>query len=181
MRGKATPHPQPLSPKGRGEVMSRRPAMDERLRLFAWIAGSGGCFGLLGAGFGAVTGFLCWRGGRAAGTGFGIRLARAFERTGQRPFSPSGRGCHHRRGGRVSVPGGGRRPAWRHCRSRPNQGTCRHSHRGDGAASHGRGDVLWGAGLCGQHDGSTRRGRALFRGRRRRRFPATGWPRPPAC
>ena len=67
--------------------------MDERLRLFAWIAGGGGCFGLLGAGFGAVTGFLCWRGGRAAGTGFGMRLARAFERTGERPFSPSGRGA----------------------------------------------------------------------------------------
>src|SRR4051794_17999579 len=67
--------------------------MDERVRLFAWIAGSGGFFGLLGAGFGAVTGLVYWRSGRAAGTAVGLRVARAFERVEGQELSRSSRGA----------------------------------------------------------------------------------------
>jgi hypothetical protein len=67
--------------------------MDERVRLFVWIGGSGTFFGLLGAGFGALTGLLHWRGGRAAGTAVGLRVARAFERIGGQGFSPATKGA----------------------------------------------------------------------------------------
>jgi len=67
--------------------------MDERVRLFVWIAGSGAFFGLLGAGFGALTGLLHWRGGRAAGTAFGLRVARSFERIGGQALPPATQGA----------------------------------------------------------------------------------------
>jgi hypothetical protein len=67
--------------------------MDERVRLFAWIAGSGGVFGLLGAGFGALAGLVYWRGGKAAGTGLALRVAQAFEKTDERPLSRSSKGA----------------------------------------------------------------------------------------
>jgi hypothetical protein len=67
--------------------------MDERVRLFAWIAGSGGFFGLLGAGFGALAGLLQWRAGRAVGTAMGLGVARAFERAAGQAFSPTSQGA----------------------------------------------------------------------------------------
>ena len=67
--------------------------MDERVRLFAWIAGSGGFFGVLGAGFGALTGLIYWRGGKVAGTAVGQRVGLAFERVNGRPLSPSIQGA----------------------------------------------------------------------------------------
>lgn len=63
--------------------------MDERVRVFAWIAGSSGFFGVLGAGFGAVTGMIYWRGGRVAGTALAQRVGRAFEKVNGRSLTPS--------------------------------------------------------------------------------------------
>lgn len=52
--------------------------MDERLRVFAMVLGSGGFCAVLGGLFGAVTGATYWGSGRAAGTVFGLRVARAL-------------------------------------------------------------------------------------------------------
>jgi hypothetical protein len=54
--------------------------MDERHRIAFGLVGGAGFFGLLGACFGAVVGGLTWREGRAAGTGLGLAVARAYDR-----------------------------------------------------------------------------------------------------
>ena len=153
--------------------------MDERVRLFAWIAGSGGLFGLLGAGFGALTGLLYWRGGRAAGTGVGLRVARAFERTGGQALSPASRGAIV---GAVdgflflAVVGGLFGAIAGHGRF---QGAATTAIAMGGSAPDCRCLVLWRTGLCGLGRGLTRRGRPVLRSRGGRRSwflagPATG-------
>jgi len=52
--------------------------MDEKLRLLLWIVGGGGFFGLLGAGFGGLTGAIHWQAGRASGTFLALRIVRAL-------------------------------------------------------------------------------------------------------
>lgn len=67
--------------------------MDERLRICLWLV-SGGCLGIvLGGVFGGLTGVLTVRDGRAAGTGFGRRVADAFARTAQQEASPVRQGA----------------------------------------------------------------------------------------
>jgi hypothetical protein len=67
--------------------------MDDRLRIFLWILGGGGTFGLLGSVFGGLAGFLAWRSGRAAGTTLGLGVARAFARAARREHSPGQQGA----------------------------------------------------------------------------------------
>lgn len=52
--------------------------MDDRTRLFLCILATGGCFALLFALFGSVTGIVTRLDGRTGGTGLGWRVARAF-------------------------------------------------------------------------------------------------------
>jgi hypothetical protein len=52
--------------------------MDDRLRVFAVVLGSGGFCAVLGGLFGALTGATYWGSGKAAGTVFGLRVARAL-------------------------------------------------------------------------------------------------------
>jgi hypothetical protein len=52
--------------------------MDERLRVFAVVLGSGGFCALLGGLFGAVAGATYWGSGKAAGTVFGLTVARVI-------------------------------------------------------------------------------------------------------
>ncbi len=52
--------------------------MDERTRLFVCVLASVGFFAALAGLFGALTGALTWRDGRAAGTMLGLSVARAF-------------------------------------------------------------------------------------------------------
>jgi hypothetical protein len=66
----------------------RRESMDERTRLFLCVLASVGFFGVLGGLFGAITGAIAWRGGRPAGTGLGLAVARAFTRLADEPMSP---------------------------------------------------------------------------------------------
>jgi hypothetical protein len=61
--------------------------LDERTRFFLWLLLAGGFFALLGGVFGAVTGYATWRDGRAAGTGIGLSVARAFSRLADEPLS----------------------------------------------------------------------------------------------
>jgi hypothetical protein len=68
---------------------SRRWSMDERTRLFLCVLGSVGFFAVLCGAFGAVTGAVAWRGGRPAGTAFGLAVARAFTRLAEEPISPA--------------------------------------------------------------------------------------------
>jgi hypothetical protein len=62
--------------------------MDERLRICLWLV-SGCCLGIvLGGVFGALTGIWTVRDGRAAGTGFGRRVAESLARTARHEMSP---------------------------------------------------------------------------------------------
>jgi hypothetical protein len=54
--------------------------LDERTRLFLCVLASVGYFAVLAGLFGALTGVITWRGGRAAGTLLGFSVARAFAR-----------------------------------------------------------------------------------------------------
>ncbi len=54
--------------------------MDARTRLFFCVLASIGFFAVLAGLFGALTGVVTWRGGRAAGTLLGFSVARAFAR-----------------------------------------------------------------------------------------------------
>jgi hypothetical protein len=65
--------------------------MDDRLRVFALVLGSGGFCAVLGAVFGAVTGATYWGSGKAAGTALGLRVARAL--AGGRELSRQARGA----------------------------------------------------------------------------------------
>jgi hypothetical protein len=66
--------------------------MDERVRTFLLLLGSGAFLGLLGALFGAITGAVYWCSGRAAGTAAGLGVARAFDRASGRRASRLARG-----------------------------------------------------------------------------------------
>ena len=66
--------------------------MDERLRTFLLILGSGSFLGLLGALFGAVAGACYWRSGKAAGSAAALGVARAFDRAAGRRASRLARG-----------------------------------------------------------------------------------------
>jgi hypothetical protein len=52
--------------------------MDDRLRVFAVVLGSGGFCAVLGGLFGALTGATYWGSGKAAGTVVGLTVARAL-------------------------------------------------------------------------------------------------------
>jgi hypothetical protein len=67
--------------------------VDDKLRIFAWIAGSGAFFGLLGGLFGALTGALYWQTGKASGTALGLRVAEAFARISGRELSHRTKGA----------------------------------------------------------------------------------------
>lgn len=67
--------------------------MDEKLYAFLCLAGGGAFFAVLGGVFGAVAGALYWRGGGASGTGFGLAVARTFDRVSERELSPVVRGA----------------------------------------------------------------------------------------
>lgn len=54
--------------------------MDEPLILFAWTLGGTVAFGVLGALFGGLSGWLSWRGGSASGSVLGRRVADALAR-----------------------------------------------------------------------------------------------------
>jgi hypothetical protein len=61
--------------------------MDDRLRLFLFLLAHAGSMAVLGAVFGAVVGAWYYRSGKAAGTYFGLSVARAFARVSEREFS----------------------------------------------------------------------------------------------
>ena len=61
--------------------------MDDRLRLFLWVAGGAGFFALLGALFGALAGAVTRKHGRAAGGFLGYSVAKSFERVRDEPLS----------------------------------------------------------------------------------------------
>ncbi len=67
--------------------------MDERLRAFAWILGSGCGGGALGAVFGALAGALYWRSGRSSGTRLALGVAEAFRRLSAREMSRPAQGA----------------------------------------------------------------------------------------
>ena len=54
--------------------------MDDPLILFAWTLGGTVAFGVLGGLFGALSGWLSWRGGSASGSVLGRRVADALAR-----------------------------------------------------------------------------------------------------
>jgi hypothetical protein len=54
--------------------------MDDRLRVFAVVLASGGFCAVLGGIFGAITGATYWGSGKAAGTVFGLSVARSLAR-----------------------------------------------------------------------------------------------------
>jgi hypothetical protein len=57
--------------------------MDEQTRIFLWTVIAAGGFAMIGAAFGALTGAMTWRDGRAGGTALGLAVARAYERIAQ--------------------------------------------------------------------------------------------------
>jgi hypothetical protein len=67
--------------------------VDERTRLFLWVLLASTFFAFLGGLFGAVTGVVTWRDGRAAGTVLGLRVARAFARLAERDLGATTRGA----------------------------------------------------------------------------------------
>jgi hypothetical protein len=67
--------------------------VDQNLRVFLWALAGAGFFGALGGAFGALAGVVTWTNGRAAGTGMGFAVARAFARIARTELSPAGRGA----------------------------------------------------------------------------------------
>jgi hypothetical protein len=61
--------------------------LDERTRLFLCVLASAGFFAVLAGLFGALSGAIAWGEGRAAGTGMGMSVARAFARLSDRGLS----------------------------------------------------------------------------------------------
>jgi hypothetical protein len=61
--------------------------LDERTRLFLCVLASVGFFAVLAGLFGALTGIITWRSGRAAGTLLGLSVARAFARLSEHGLS----------------------------------------------------------------------------------------------
>ncbi len=78
----------------RGGAWRRGPGgreVDERLRLFLWLLGSGGLLGVVGLFFGALTGILTHRDGRFGGGIIGQKVLQAILRVSDRPLSPAAR------------------------------------------------------------------------------------------
>jgi hypothetical protein len=67
--------------------------MDERVRAFLWILGSGCGGGALGTAFGALAGAIYWRSGRSSGTRLALGFGSAFERFAGRALSRSAKGA----------------------------------------------------------------------------------------
>lgn len=67
--------------------------MDDRLRIFIWILGSGGSLALLGAAFGAIVGYIHVSNGGGAGTTFGLTVARAVENAAGKELSSTRKGA----------------------------------------------------------------------------------------
>jgi hypothetical protein len=63
--------------------------VDPRTRLFLCVLGSAGFFAVIGGLFGAITGAITWRDGRAAGTVVGFSVARAFARLSENGLTRS--------------------------------------------------------------------------------------------
>jgi hypothetical protein len=70
-----------------------RLSLDERTRLFLCVLASVGFFAVLAGLFGALTGVITWRGGRAAGTLLGLSVARSFARLSERGLSKAAWGA----------------------------------------------------------------------------------------
>ncbi len=66
---------------------------DSRLLLFGWTLLGMATFALLGSLFGGLAGGLSWYHGRAAGSGFAVRIARALARLGEGELSPLAMGA----------------------------------------------------------------------------------------
>ena len=67
--------------------------MDEPLILFAWTLGGTLAFGLLGAGFGGLAGWLSWRRGNASGTIMARKVAEALARLVEQDMTDAQRGA----------------------------------------------------------------------------------------
>jgi hypothetical protein len=67
--------------------------VDKELETFARVLACGGFFGLLGAGFGGLVGYLSWKRGHASGSAAGLALARAMARVSGRESSPGRTGA----------------------------------------------------------------------------------------
>jgi hypothetical protein len=63
--------------------------VDDRTRLFLCVLASAGFLAVLAGLFGALTGVITWKDERAAGTGLGFSVARAFARLSENGLSPS--------------------------------------------------------------------------------------------
>ena len=69
-------------------VCERMQAMDdEKLRVFLWALGGAGFLFVLGGGFGAITGVVARKHGRAPGSIIGVTFARAVARASQQQLS----------------------------------------------------------------------------------------------
>jgi hypothetical protein len=62
--------------------------VDEELQTFARVLACGGFFGLLGAAFGGLVGYLAWNRGRPAGSAAGLAVASAIDRVIRQSSSP---------------------------------------------------------------------------------------------
>jgi hypothetical protein len=67
--------------------------MDEPLILFAWTLGGTVAFGVLGALFGGLSGWISWRNGSASGSVVGRRVADALARLFETEMSDPQRGA----------------------------------------------------------------------------------------
>jgi len=67
--------------------------VDEQTRLFLWVLACAGGFAVLGGLFGAVTGYVAWKEGRAAGTALGLSVGRAFARAAGGKLPPQREGA----------------------------------------------------------------------------------------
>jgi hypothetical protein len=63
--------------------------VDEPLQTFARVLACGGFFGVLGAAFGGLVGYLSWTRGRPAGSGAGLAIASTMDRIAGRKSSPA--------------------------------------------------------------------------------------------
>src|SRR4051794_15296663 len=83
----------PTSPKGKRRAPEGESPLDDPLTLFAWTVGATLAFGLLGAVFGGLAGWISWRGGSASGTGLGRKVAGALARLFDQELSSTQRGA----------------------------------------------------------------------------------------
>jgi hypothetical protein len=67
--------------------------MNEPLAVFGWTLAAALAFGLLGAGFGALAGYVRARDGAASGTVLGRRISDALGKLVERPLTDTARGA----------------------------------------------------------------------------------------